>query len=662
MQCIINTLKNTQIKHLYLIVLTGLMFLTKASFAQINLENLSGISKDGLYYNVSGDVLINQAINPIPIGIIRIRNGGRLRFGNNASLRLGEVLRDSGGNIIYDNNLKPVIKSSVYVLEQFDAGSFGTDNYNGSAQARFMNGCNIELEGVTWVVATTSRSDFDIKPGAAVHFRNSTVISNTFSYTHFASNQITIDGLTMDHRSNTTGLEFGLGNIPSSMTNLNIVNNHSTSGTRHFVLVNFPGGNTYNLDRLDARNICLYSSSVYTAQLNNPIGNIRKGQFYNNILEVYRDLSLTTVNDDGSPATGISIYIDRTIGTPFTNVNSVAANGTYTQRLLQYRQTHGSSSISQQNEYHIYFANYLKEFKAQSYTLDFVEGLNGENNLGTIKLLNDNAITETNINTVANYSGIQINHTNKTITISDSISLCNLYDYLKYDKATVNQNKPSVTSFLASKSTTTLNISDYSLELNASGKLTACDGFERVLTTGTANIADINNLQIALTDQSKNYKLIRLQGLSNSLISVIDHIQDTVITSFADISGEFSFVTDGNYSEIKLIVEKDHYTDWGHVLNLPTANIFSYIVFNAPKDFLEATKKQQEEMIFILQKLLLKTQAIQSNMNNQVIPTPTFTINNYNTGIQATIENQVEMMRILKILLKNNTSIKKSLE
>lgn len=607
-------------------------------------------------------MLITQAINPIPLGVIRIHNGGRLRFGNNASLRLGEVERDSGGAIIYNNDLKPVVKNRVYVLEQFDAGSFGVDNYNGSAQARFMNGCSVELEGVTWVVATTSRSDFDIKPGAEVHFRNSMIIAKTYSYCHFASTKVTIDGLVMDQRANVTGLEFGLGNIPASVTNLNIVNNHSTNGNRHFVLVNFPGGSTYEMNRLQARNISLYSSSVYTAQLNNPIGNIKKGQFYNNILEVYRDLSLTTLNEDGIPATGTTIYLRRTGGDPFTNQTAVSSNGTFKQRLLQYKQTHGSSATSSQNTYAIYFANYHKQFKAQHHTLDYVEGLNGENNLGDIKLLDDLGITETNMATVATTNGISINHTTKSITISDSISTCNLYDYLKYDKVALNQDQPSVTTFVASKIGTTLDLSDYSIVLNSTGQLTACDLFEKIKTTGSATISNLNYLKTALQDQNNTYKLIRLQGLVNGMISISDHVQDTVITAYSEQDGTFNFVTNGNYTEIKVLVEKTDYTDWGHVLDLSTNDVFSYTIFQAPKTFLQATKAQQEEMIYIVQKLLLKTQAIQNTLGNPSQPVPTFTINNYNTGIQATIENQVEMTRILKLLLKKNTSIQKTIQ
>ncbi len=627
--------------------------------AQVNLESLSGISKDGIYYYVTGDVLITQSINPIPLGIIRIYNGGRLRFGNNASIKLGEVKRDSGGQIVYDNDLKPVIKSSVYVLEQHDAGAFGADNYNGSSQARFMNGCNVELEGVTWVIATTSRSDFDIKPGASVHFRNSFVISKTFSYSHFASSNITIDGLVMDHRSNTAGLEFGLGNIPSSLTNLDIIDNNTGSGSRHFVLVNFPGNNTYEIDRLKARNICLYSSSLYTTILNNPLGNVIKGQFYNNILEVNRDLSLQTIDDDNNPLTNVDVYVKRKIGDAFTNSTAVNANGSYTKRLLQYRQTHGSSSVSYQNEYDVYFAHYNKLFKAQSFTLDYEEGLNGENDLGNIKLLDDDGISENNMTTVSSYTGISINHASKTITISDSTSLCNLYDYIKYDKVSINQDQPNVTTFLASKNGTTLNLSDYSIEVVANGELTVCDLFEKIETTGNSTISDISQLQVALQDQTNTYKLIRLKGLENGHVMVYDHIQDTLITSYEEQTGEFTFVTNGNYTEIKLLIEKDQYTDWGHVLDLSVNDVFSYIVFHAPKDFLSATEEKQEEMIYILQKLLLKTQAIQSELNNNTLPTPTFTINNYNTGIQATIENQVEMTRILKLLLKQNTSIRK---
>ena len=646
----------------YYLMLVGILFFSLPSLAQVNLESFSGISKDGYYYRVTGDVLINQAVNPIPLGIIRIHNGGRLRFGNNASLRLGEVKRDVNGNIVYGVDLKPVIKNRVYVLEQFDSGTFGADNYNGSAQARFMNGCNIELEGVTWVVATSSRSDFDIKPGAAVHFRNSTVISSTFSYSHFASSDVTIDGLTMDSRTNTAGLEFGLGNIPATVTNLDIVDNNPTSGNRHFVLVNFPGNNIYEIDRLKARNISLYSSSIYTTRLNNPIGNVKKGQFYNNVLEVYRDLSLTAVNDDLSPATGTHVYIKRTTGDAYTSNTAVASNGAYSQRLLQYKQIHGSSSVSNQNTYAILFANYHKQIKGLNYTLDFITGSNGNNDLGNVKLLDDPGITQSNVSTVAAYTGININHTSKMITISDSISLCDLYDYLKYDKVTLNQEQPTVTTFLASKNGTVLNLSDYSLTLSANGKLTACDLYEKIETTGGSTIANLDHLQIALQDQTNNYKLIRLRGLSNGNVFVYNHIEDTLITTFANQNNNFTFVTNGNYTEVKILVEKDNYTDWGHLLDLSTGDIFSYIVFHAPKTFNQATEAQQKEMIYILQKLMLKTQVVQNKLANQTLPVPTFTINNYNTGIQATLENQTEMVRILELLLKTNTSIRKQID
>ena len=96
----------------------------------------------------------------------------------------------------------------------------------------------------------------------------------------------------------------------------------------------------------------------------------------------------------------------------------------------------------------------------------------------------DDAITETDKSVVGAYTGFDLDHTDKTITITENRNLNQLYDYIKYHYVEIEDTKPSIDEFLIHREGTTLNIKDYNLDL-INGSLNKFQGkFDKIISTG----------------------------------------------------------------------------------------------------------------------------------------------------------------------------------
>ena len=118
------------------------------------------------------------------------------------------------------------------------------------------------------------------------------------------------------------------------------------------------------------------------------------------------------------------------------------------------------------------------------------------------EVLPDTAISNPNMSQVAAYTGIAINHSTRTITISADHTLDELYDYVKYNKiqTTANMQQPSISTILATADGRTLDISNYNVNINAGITLSAGTKFNAIRTSG--NIPDKLRVNAGVTDSS----------------------------------------------------------------------------------------------------------------------------------------------------------------
>ncbi|MCT4665497.1 MAG: hypothetical protein N4A45_09720 [Flavobacteriales bacterium] len=654
----------------YLFLLISSLVLTDV-LSQVNLETVSNnITKQGSVYTVqNGTVNVNQAINPVEEGIIIIRNSGRLRFRPNADITLGKIKRENG-QIVRGIDGKPIVEKRVIIIEESNAGTWGADNYNNSTGNRFNSGATVNLEGVTWIQATSGTSHFDIRSGANVHFRNCEIIlKGSTNFPHFASTNVTIDGLIMDNRSNATALEFAQGGVPSSIKNLELIDNNSGSTTRHFVFVSTPAG-TYEVENLQARNIVIWNaSSNRIIHLINPLSNMQKAQQTGGKLSIFRDLSVSAIDQSGAALANIKLKIRRKNSSlAYDQEFSLDNIGQHKERLLQYDINHGSFSRTNHNQYDIQLLSYNKNIYYNDFTLDLVANLNGENKIENVMLIDDPNISK-NITDAGNISGISVSHnannTGGTINITDSISLCDLYDFLKLDKVVTNEFEPSPSTLVATPLGKTINLGDYNITFGNNGKLTSCDKFSELTTNGTTTLPNpSSNIEISLTDNNSTYKLIKLEGLSNANIQILDNNSNTTLTTTTNTSGIFSFVTQNNSDSLSIFITRNGYTSWASTLDLTASSFFNYIVNQAPLGGNignPATVENQTEMIYLIQKNIQKSQGILNGVNGTNATLNISTINQTNNNA-ATQEKQEEILNSIKTVLLKTTAIKQQLE
>ena len=82
-------------------------------------------------------------------------------------------------------------------------------------------------------------------------------------------------------------------------------------------------------------------------------------------------------------------------------------------------------------------------------------------------LIDDPNLTETNEITASAISGIAVVHNpadnSGTITINQNVDLCQLYDFIKWEKVNNSLSEPSLGSLATTVNGGTLNIGDYQL-------------------------------------------------------------------------------------------------------------------------------------------------------------------------------------------------------
>ncbi len=284
-------------------------------------------------------------------------------------------------------------------------------------------------------------------------------------------------------------------------------------------------------------------------------------------------------------------------------------------------------------------------------------------------LLNDQNISEPTEATALAYTGITITHNpaddSGVVTISENVTLCQLYDYMKADKVINNKEEPTINTFPIQAIGNELFLASYRINFTANGRLESCDKFSKVRSTSVTTITNPNdNLGISLEDPNGVYSLIQLQGLDSANIIIYDEDGDSNLLVGSDTSGTIAYTTQisGNVS---VYITRDGYTNWATLIDLSTADVFNFIVNQAEIDsstviVTEATLENQQNQLYLLLKLVQKNEAIMNSLDDSLQTTLNLTINS-TTGTVASKENQEEMLRLLNILLNKVVGIRERL-
>ncbi|MCT4663724.1 MAG: hypothetical protein N4A45_00655 [Flavobacteriales bacterium] len=292
-----------------------------------------------------------------------------------------------------------------------------------------------------------------------------------------------------------------------------------------------------------------------------------------------------------------------------------------------------------------------------------------ENKIVQAALIKDPFISK-NKNAASAITGISLVHNSSndegTITISDSISLCDLYDFIKLDKVNNNLEEPEIGSLMVSVSENTLNIGDYTLILQNGAKLNPCDKYQKIVSNKVSTIANVsNNLKTALTDPNGNYKLIRMIGLLNADFEIQENGGGNTLASGTNASGAVNITVQTNTDSLSLLVTKTNFTNWNADIDITTADVFNfYITQSSLENSLgtNATLEKQENELFLLKKIFTKNTALANRFSG--VDSTTVTINSVSQNgiINATLEKQEELINLLKQVLRETSKIETQLE
>lgn len=279
-------------------------------------------------------------------------------------------------------------------------------------------------------------------------------------------------------------------------------------------------------------------------------------------------------------------------------------------------------------------------------------------------------ITEEDPAVTATLSGLSITHNaiddSGVITLSDTVSLCDIYDYIKYNKLQNNLEEPSIGELAVTVSGDVLNVANYQLVINSGAELIACDKFNKIQSDIVSSITNPDStLKVSLTDPNGTYRLIQLNNLDSSNFVITDEIGNTILAEDSLYTGTYSFINQTSSTNISVLVTRDGYTNWATEFDANTSDVFAFTVDQAllnGNNGNPATLPNQETELYLLRKLLQKTQATQSILNGSTIPNINLNAINQPSATNATAEKQDEMIDLLRLILSKSTAIRKQVD
>ena len=624
-------------KHIYIF----LFFLSSVSvFAQFTLD----ANRLTITANVMGDQLRTFVIaNPASGTVVNndIEFNVHLRVNANQSLTDNNAVYHFTG----DHRFEPRNNCTVTFTDVMIHYS-GTAKSHSSNQQYTANYTRLfYLQGVT-----SGRSDFFNNGDYTFNMSDVTLVSYGDSdFLHFQTAE-TLNNITIVNAQGGLNFEPGARNAGEVET----INNLKLIGVTRMVGGSGSNGDfkTYDMD-WDATNWNFSKRNVDFFFVNpiKPAGwTTYSGGSTLNVKEYYtHDVSIT--DEDLIPLQNITTLLFNNADNLFDyNLDTDALGQLPTQEILKIDNAvtlnfdRGISTLI--------IAEYLREYTALQ--REFDKAL-------TDNLISrpDNNISETTEAIVAAYAGISIDHSAKTLTISQNHTLCEVYDYIKLNKLT-NLRSPTVDDLFINVSGSVIDINDYQFILSGSAVISPCDKFTKIESTEASILADVDNLDVGLEDANGLYKLLSFLNVSSADAILTDENTSTTLSTETNYTGDINFVTQLNSTDVKMLVTRDGYTSWSANIDVSgTQDVFVFQVYQAISPN-AATVENQDDIIFLAKKILMKNEGVLKELKGT---NPTLNINNITqpATINATEERQEEALTLLKRILNKTTAIKKSL-
>lgn len=621
--------------------LTLLFFaFSKLAYSQITFNPSGSRPVITITGNVTGDDLRTFiTINPLSGSITDrdIRFTSELRINNNASLT--------------DNNAVYQFPSIFRYAPQSGATVTFTDvtiHYTGTAKSHSYNSAyTANFTRVFYLQGVTSgRSDFFNNGNYTFNMSNVIFVSYGASdFLHFQTNR-TLNNITIVNENG------GLNFEPGARANgeVEIINNLTLQGITRILGGSGAQGDfkTYDMN-WDALNWNFIQRSVDFFFVNpiKPVGWTGYSGSASRVQEFYTHDVITTDNTF-NPLSNIRVILANNATETFDYDLITDDQGQLpTQEILKIN--NGVSLNFDRGSSTLIIPEYRKKYIALTRNIN-------QATVDNIIVEEDTNITVTDPDIVTSYSGININHTTKTITISENHNLCELYDFIKLNKIN-NISQPSLTRLLVSVEGQSLHIGDYQFILTRNGELSTCNKFLKLISTASSVIADISNLSIGLEDTNGIYKIISLNNIDNASILITDKNTNTQLVNITSFSGTYDYPTLSTSSSIEILITRDGYSNWSVNVDLSTTqDIFQFTVFQSVAAGV-ANSENQEYQLYLLSKILQKSEGIISELNGT---TPSISINNITqpATINATLEQQNEITEMLQRILAKMTAIR----
>lgn len=538
-----------------------------------------------------------------------------------------------------------------------------TLHYSGNAKNHSFNSAyTANFTRVSYLQGVTSgRSDFFNNGNYSFNMSNVSLVSyGSSDYLHFQTPD-TLNNIVIVNKQG--GLNFEPGAVNAGETQ--VINNLTLTNVSQMVGGAYSQGDfkVYNLD-WDAVNWQFSQRSVdfhFVDPIKPSNWNAYTGSFSRTKEYYTHNVKLVDVNGDAVANTRAILLNNydhqNIIGYSSEYDLTTNSEGKIEQQEILKINNSLSSSLRNRGDFTFIVADYNKMYFTQNRS--FTKPISD-----ILLTITDENVTNTSSASVGAYTGITIDHTLKEITISSSHNLCELYDFIKYDKVFNNLTYPDLENVLVNVLDNQLYVSDYKIVLQTGANLTSCDKFNYIKSDVVSSIGSIDNIKVALEDPNGLYKVIQLSNIESADVLIKDNITGDTIYFVSNYTGSIEQVTQSSSTDVYIVVSRDNYSNWIVGLDLSqNIPVHSFEVNQVEGLQLPglATSTVQDQEIYLLQKLLQKSSAILKTMETTdnvqdsiFISTVSPTVTDYPTQ-----EKQEESLTLLKRILTKVTAIDK---
>lgn len=248
-----------------------------------------------------------------------------------------------------------------------------------------------------------------------------------------------------------------------------------------------------------------------------------------------------------------------------------------------------------------------------------------------------------------------------------------LYDRAKSWKVTTaNLSFPAIETQLITANGSTLDLGNFDLVVDGTAStafsvdmtnniitiktadLLSGDKFTTLTTSGTVSTANGAQLDFGYTDSTGINKYVRLNNLMAWNVTVVDNsnpASPTNILAQSNVTGDYrAHFLLGSITNVLVELTTNGITFYSETFPQPDMN------FIRSEFTQDANEENQNRMLYLAEKILLKEEGI-SEALRATTPNGTINVTISNTAAEATLENQVMLIELLKrIFLKTSTT------